>query len=145
MANYYDLSYDDCKHKLINILLDIRFNNKNENTHIELFLKKINWMLSNKDYIKKILNIYDILGNIFDQNESITIIERTLKEQNLRYITHKKKNPIITTKVNECFYKKIAFLSLNEKLDGDKLTEICSILKNNNFFYEQMKKFNLRN
>jgi hypothetical protein len=183
MANYYGLYYDDWKHKLINILLEIRFNNKNENNNIELFLKKIIWMLSNKDYIKKILNVYVILTNIFDQNEYITIIERTLKEQNLRYITHEKKNSIITTQVNECFYKIIAsfcysiippyvdlkkkvktidyiialtngikiikglnddlnifsievilidelikiydILSLNEKLDGDKLIEIC--------------------
>ena len=194
IANYYNLSYDDCKHKLINILLDIRFNNKKENDQIKLLLKKINWMLGNKDYIKKILNIYDILKNIYKENEYITIINRTLKEQKLRYITHEKKNPEITTEVNECFYKIIAsfcysvippyidlkkkiktidyinslknamktikglnddlnifsievdlmdefiniydILSLNEKLDGDKLTEICSILKNNNLIMQ---------
>ena len=200
MANYYNLSYDDCKHKLINKLLDIRFNNKNESTQIELLLTKIIWMLSNKDYIKKILNIYDILSNIFEENEYIEIIEKTLEEQNLRYITHEKKNPIITTKVNECFYKIIAsfcysiippyvdfkkkvkpteidyiialtngmkiirglndelnifsievilidelikiydILSLNEKLDGDKLTDICSILKNNNLILQTNEK-----
>jgi len=198
MANYYNLSYDDCKHKLINILLDIRYNNKNENTEIELLLTKIIWMLSNKDYIKKILNIYDNLKIIFEENEYIDIIVRTLEEQNLRYITHEKKNPIITTKVNECFYKIIAsfcysiippyvdfkkkvksidyiialangmkiirglnddlnifsievilidelikiydILSLNEKLDGDKLKDICSFLKNNNLILQTNEK-----
>ena len=53
IANYYDLSYDDNKHKLINILLDLRFKNKSGKIQIELLLKKINWMLGNKDYIKK--------------------------------------------------------------------------------------------
>ena len=197
-VNYYNLSYDDCRHRLINILLDIRFNDKNGNTQIELLLKKIIWILSNKDYIKKILNIYDILKNIFSENEYITIIERVLKEQNLRYITKKKKNPFITTKVNECYYKIIAsfcysiippyidfkkkvrtidyiiditnamkiikglndelnifsievdlldelikiydILSLNQKLDGDKLAEICAILKNNNLILQTNEK-----
>ena len=198
LANYYNLSYDDCKHKLINKLLDIRFNNKNESTQIELLLTKIIWILSNKDYIKKILNIYDILSKIFEENEYIEIIVKTLEEQNLRYITHEKKNPIITTKVNECFYKIIAsfcysiippyvdfkkkvksidyiialtngmkiikglndelnifsievilidelikiydIFSLNDKLDGDKLKDICSILKNNNLILQTNEK-----
>ncbi len=198
IANYFNLSYDDCKHKLINILLDIRFNIKKENDPIKLLLKKINWILGNKDYIKKILNIYDILKNIFKENEYITIINRTLKEEKFRYITHEKKNPNITTEVNECFYKIIAsfcysiippytdlkkkiktiyyinsltnamkiikglndelklfsievdlldelikvydILSLNEKLDGDNLTEICLILKNSNLILQINEK-----
>lgn len=198
IVNYYNISYDDSKHKLINKLLDLRFGIKKEDNNIELLLKKLNWLLGNNDYIKKILNIYDILKNIFQENEYITIIEKTLKEQNLRYITHEKKNPIITTEVNECFYKIIAsfcysiippyidfkkkiktisyinsvtnamkiikglnddlnifsievdlldeliqiyeVLSLNEKLDGDNLTEICSILKNNNSILQTNEK-----
>ncbi len=198
ITNYYNLSYDDDKHKLLNILLDLRFKVEKENIQIELLLKKINWILGNKDYIKKILNVYDILKNIFDENQYITIIERTLKEQNLRYITHEKKNPIITTEVNECFYKIIAsfcysiippyidlkkkvrtinyidqltsamkiikglndelhifsievdlidelikiyeILSINGKLEGDKLEEICLILKNNNLILQTNEK-----
>jgi hypothetical protein len=65
-------------------------------------------MLGNKDYIKKIWNIYDILKNIFNENEYLNIIEKTLKEEIFRYITHEKINPLITTEVNECFYKIIA-------------------------------------
>jgi hypothetical protein len=48
-------------------------------------------MLGNKDYIKKILNTYDILKNIFNENEYLNIIEKTLKEEIFRYITHEKK------------------------------------------------------
>ena len=198
IANYYDLSYDDSNHKLINILLDLRFENKKDNDSIELLLKKINWILGNKDYIKKILNIYEILKNIFSQNEYINILDKTLKEQKLRYITHDKKNPAITTEVNECFYKIIAsfcysiippyidfkkkiksidyidslksamkiikglnddlnifsievdlieeliaiyeVFTLNEKLEGDILTEICSILKKNNLILQTNEK-----
>ena len=57
---------------------------------------------------KKILNIYEILENIFNENEYLNIIEKTLKEEIFRYITHEKVNPLITTEVNECFYKIIA-------------------------------------
>ena len=197
-ANYYDLSYDDSKHKLINILLEIRFENKKENDSIKLLLTKINWMLGNKDYIKNILNIYDILKNIFQEDDYIIIIEKVLKEEKLRYITHEKKNPAITTEVNECFYKIIAsfcysiippyidfnkkiksiyyidslvsalkiieglnddlnifsievvlieelikvyeIFSLNDKLDGNSLKEICAILKKNNLILQSNEK-----
>ena len=151
---------------------------------------KINWIESNQDYIIKILKIYDILKNIYEENQFVKIIENTLNNEKLRYITNEKKNPDITTEVNECFYKIIAsicysiippsinfkkiigtydylesvknaikiiksindelylfsievdlieeliqiyeILELNEKLDGEKLNEICLSLKRNN-------------
>ena len=190
VANYYDLSHDDSKHKLINLILDIRFEKQNKTDSIELLLTKINWILGNKDYIKNILNIYEILKHIFEEDDYIIIIEKILKEEKLRYITHEKKNPAITSEVNTCFYKIIAsfcysiippyidfnkkiksidyinsvinamkiikglndnlktfsievdlieemikvyeIFSLNDKLDGENLKEICSILKKSN-------------
>ena len=38
-------------------------------------------------------------------NDYLTIFENTLNKEKLKYITHEKKNPEITTEINECFYK----------------------------------------
>lgn len=87
-------------------------------------------MLGNKDYIKKILNIYDIMKNIFNENEYLNIIEITLKEEIFRYITHEKKNQLITTEVNECFYKIIAsfcYSIISPYVDFKKKLEILTI------------------
>ena len=196
LLNYNNLSYKDCKHDLINLIINIRFDEKksifekNKNNSLKLLLMKINWIESNQDYIIKILKIYDILKNIYEENQFVKIIENTLNNEKLRYITNEKKNPDITTEVNECFYKIIAsicysiippsinfkkiigtydylesvknaikiiksindelylfsievdlieeliqiyeILELNEKLDGEKLNEICLSLKRNN-------------
>ena len=203
MLNYLNLSYNDSKHKLILLLLDLRFDDKkriieNNQSNLLKLVIKINWLESNKDYIIKILNIYDILKNIFEENEYIKIIESTLNEEKLRYITHEKKNPEITTEVNECFYKILAsfcysiippyidfkkqigsnnyidclinamkiikslnddlsiysievdlieeliqiyeVLSLNEKLDKEKLTNICMAIKKNNSILQMNKE-----
>ena len=204
MLNYMNLSYNDNKHKLILLLLNIKFNDKkrivenNKDNLIKLLLIKIIWLESNKDYITIILNIYDILENIFQENEYISIIEKILIEEKLRYITHEKKNPDITIEVNECFYKILASLcysmippyidfkkqissnkyidclsnsikiiktlnddlsifsievdlieeliqiyeamSLNQKLDKDKLSNICMSLKKNNLILQTNKE-----
>ena len=201
---YENVSYNDNKHKLINLLLNIRFNDKmrivenNQNDILKCLLMKINWIESNRDYIIKILDIYDILENIFEGVEYIKVIEKILNEEKLRYITHEKKNPDITTEVNECFYKILAalcysiippyvdfqtkiesfiyidyvkkamkiikslndelniysievdlidefiqiydVLSLNNKLDKDKLTDICFSLKKNNLILQENKE-----
>jgi len=114
ILNYYHLSYNDYYHLLINLLLKIRFNEEkaivknNKNNSLKLLLMKINWIEANKDYIIKILKIYDFLKNNFEENEFYSIIENTLKMEKLRYITNEKKNPDITTEVNECYYKLLA-------------------------------------
>ena len=202
--NYENMSFNDNKHKLINLLLNIRFNDKkrivenNQNDILKCFLIKTNWMEANKDYIIKILEIYDILEEIFEEGKYIKILEKILNEEKLRYITHEKKNPEITFEVNECFYKILAalcysiippyvdfktkieslfyidyvknamkiikslndelnvysievdlidefikiyeVLSLNDKLDKDKLTDICISLKKNNLILIENKE-----
>ena len=114
MFNLNILSYNDNKHKLINILLNLRFNEKIEivkkykNDPLKLLLIKINWIESNVDYIIRIIKIKDILDNIFEGEKLVEIIEKTLSKENLRYITNENKNPDITMEVNECFYKILA-------------------------------------
>ena len=129
---YESVSYNDSKHKLINLIINIRFDDtkkiveNNNNDPLKLLLMKINWMEANKIYITKILDIYDILEMVFEEKDYIKIFEETLREQKLRYITHEKKNPDITTEVNECFYKILAsfcysvippYIDFNEKID----------------------------
>ena len=130
--NNINLSYNDNKHKLIILLLGERFNEKkriikiNNDEPLKLFLIKINWIEANSDYIIRILKIYDILKDLFDENEYIKIIEKIMKEETLRYITNEKKNPEITTEVNECFYKILAsfcysiippYINFDEKIE----------------------------
>ena len=112
--NYNNVSSNDCKHELINLLLNIRFNEskkvveKNKNDSLKLIFIKINWIISNRDYIIKILKIFNILEKIFEENEYIKILKETLNKEKLRYITNEKKNPDITIEVNECYYKILA-------------------------------------
>ena len=114
--NYQNVSYNDCKHELINLIIKIRFDgmkrivSKNKNNALKLLILKFNWIESNKDFLIKILKIYDILKDIFEENEFIKIISKVLNSEKLRYITHEKKNHPISIEVNECFYKILASL-----------------------------------
>ena len=114
MLNYYGISYNDCKHKLICLLLDLRFNERkeifinNKNDQMKLLLMKINWLEANYSYIIRIVKIFNLLKNIFKENELFEKIEEVIKKENLRYITNEKKNPDITTEVNECYYLLLA-------------------------------------
>lgn len=113
---YNCLSYNDNKHKLINLLLNIRFNKEkkiiqnNQDDSLKLNIIKINWLEANVNYIIKILEIYDILKNNFEGN-FVKVIEEVLENEDLKYITNEKKNPGITTEVNECYYKLLASIS----------------------------------
>ena len=108
---YKLLYYNDYRYTLIILLLEYRFEKevKIESNEINLLLLKIIWIEANQDYIIKILKIYDILANIFNYKEELlAIIKKTLAKENFRYITNEKKNPEITSEVNECYYKILA-------------------------------------
>ena len=111
--NQQEFFYNDYRYNLINLLLDERFTeeNKKENNSLKLLLLKFNWIEANNNYIIKILKIYDILANIFNnKNEFLKIIKTIFDNERLRYITNEKKNPEITSIVNKCYYKLIASL-----------------------------------
>lgn len=75
-------SYNDTNHKLINLILNLRFNKNNkivkdnENNQIKIVLIKIVWLESNKKYIENILQIYNNnnLKEIF-KNKLLDLIE----------------------------------------------------------------------
>ena len=111
--NQQKIIYNDYKYEIINLLLDERFEKKEkiEDDSIKSLLLKIIWIEANNNYIIKILRIYDILANIFNnKNELLKLIKKVLNNEKLRYITNEKKNPEITSEVNTCYYKLIASL-----------------------------------
>ena len=83
MTYNYRLYYDDLIRKLINLLLEIKIDIKKGKQVDKITTKIINQVFGNKYYMKKILNICDIIKFIFQQNERITTIEIILNEQNL--------------------------------------------------------------
>ena len=83
MTYNYRLYYDDLTRKLINLLLEIKIDIKKGKQVDKITTKIINQVFGNKYYMKKNLNICDIIKIIFQQSEQITIIERILNEQNL--------------------------------------------------------------
>ena len=99
---------DDVYHKLLNLLLKLRFkNNENENDkNINSLLLKIIWIESNGNYILNILRILEHVINILDSDKLINKIEELIykSEKKINYITNKDRNPEHTREVNECYY-----------------------------------------
>jgi len=111
---------DDIYHKLIEILLKLRFK---EEKDINGLLIKMIWIESNVNYILNILKIFDNAIHIYNNNSNKLyeqIEELIFKNENkIRYITNEKKNPEHTKEVNECFY--ILLASLCYSITSDKI------------------------
>jgi hypothetical protein len=137
--NFGIYNKDDIYHKIIELLLSLRFNKENRimkgDNKINILLIKIIWIESNVNYI---LNIYKIIekalniyGNYENENESKEILYKTIdaliKKDNIKYITNKKKNPKHTKEVNECFYKLLASFCYSITSDEIKLVDISDI------------------
>ena len=119
---------DDIYHKLLNLLLKIRFDNKsiikaNENNQINILLIKIIWIESNVKYILNILKIVDFALEIFNNDESKLFkkIEELISKKNIKYITKENRNPKHTKEVNECFYIFLAVICYSITSDEIKL------------------------
>ena len=118
--NSYDIyQKDDIYHKLIELLLKLRFKDEN----ISLLMKMI-WIESNVNYILSILKIFEIAMLIFeDENKLYNKIEELIKENKIKYITNEKKNPEHTKEVNECYYILLASICYIITSDDIKLTK----------------------
>jgi hypothetical protein len=78
---------DDIYHKLIELLLKIRFKDEK----ISLLMKMI-WIESNVNYILSVLIIFENVMPIFeDENKLYNKIEELIKENKIKYITNEKK------------------------------------------------------
>ena len=107
---------DDIYHKIIELLLSLRFNNGNETTEndnkIDNLIIKIIWIESNINYVINILKIIENSIIIFGDNEDILYdkIEKLYKENNIKYITKQKRNAEDTKEVNQCYYILLAII-----------------------------------
>ena len=105
-------SFKDYYYRLINLILNIRFNennkiiNKYRTNDLNILLIKIIWLESNMKYIIEIINIYNILQNNIKEKQLkfIDLIEDRIKRGNINYIINEAKNPKETKEVNECYY-----------------------------------------
>ena len=139
---FKNLPFNDIYHKLVILLLDLRYNEEhkiiedNKDDKIKLFLIKIIWLESNINYIQKIIQLYKILNNIFsDNNKLFNLVEEIIKNKNIRYITNEDKNPEHTTEVNECFYIILAAICLSVLPDNINFKET-----DQNFYFSSLKK-----
>ena len=103
---------DDIYHKIIILLLNLRFNEDNRiiqsKDNLKFLLIRIIWLESNVNYILNIIKLIKCANKIFENNELLynKIKEEIFKENEykLNYISNKKRNPIITKEVNQCYY-----------------------------------------
>ena len=117
---------DDIYHKLLELLLKLRFDDKaiireNENNKINILLIKIIWIESNVNYILNILKIIEFALEIFgnDEKNLFKEIEELITKNNIKYLTNELKNPEHTKEVNECYYKLLA--SICYSITSDKV------------------------
>ena len=150
-----DFYKNDEYHKLIELLLKLRFKKEMNENNMNDLLTKIIWIESNVNYILNILKIFNCSLDILNhsKNNLYNMIEELIfkSEKKIRYITNKDRNPEHTKEVNECYYILLAsicncitsediVLSLpkndknNKEIDVfkyyDKIIEINKILVN---------------
>ena len=126
---------DDMYHKIIEILLKIRFNDEktiiknNKGNKMNNLIIKLIWIESNMNYILNIFSIIEngiiILNN--NSNKFLNKIEELIfKEKSIKYITNESKNPLHTKEVNECYYLLLAGICYCITSDEIKLIELSS-------------------
>ena len=115
---------NDIYHKLIKILIKLRFEDKKimkDSNKINKLLIKIIWMESNANYILSILKIFEIALPIFNHNEIelYNNIEEIIFKENIKYIYNGKKIKDHINEVSECYY--IVLGSICYSLISDKI------------------------
>ena len=151
--NNSDNSRNEINHQIIELLLNLRFNEKNEiiknnrDDSTKILLIKIMWMESNVNYILSLLKLFSLAKQVFndDGKKLYEKIEEIIKDEkkNIKYITNETRNPEHTREVNECYYIISAILCLCVTSEEIKLTEslnfeevgierYCEVLKNMN-------------
>ena len=123
---------DDIYHKLIELLLKLRYNEENEiiknNDKINILIIKIIWIESNVNYIINIFKIFESAIPIFNNSNTLfnKIEDLILKENEIKinYIINEMKNPEHTKEVNECYYLLLASICYSITSDEIELKEL---------------------
>ena len=157
-----EVYFKSCKN-IIKLLLNLRFSSErnqiienNETQPINILFIKILWIVSNTNYIKNIIKLFDLAKNILNYDQEGNIIYEMTeniinnKENSIRYIVNPTRNPEHTREVNECFYIILASLCLSITSKDIKLTDSkddSENFKNNEInimnYYDQLKKINI--
>ena len=148
---------DDSYHKIIDILLKLRFNEKsdiiknNKENKINILLIKMMWIESNVNYILNIFRILEYAIKIFNDNENKLfqkMEELLFKENNIKYIIDGRKNLSYTKEVNESYYILLTSIFYCITSDEIKLNKINDYKKNDeseieiNYYYNNLKEIN---
>ena len=138
---------DDIYHKLIEILIKLRFNDENKlikgNNEVNILLIKVIWLESNVNYILNLFQIVEKSIIIYNNNDNILynkIDELILKENKIKYIINEKENPECRKEVNECYYILLASICYSIASDEITLYELVDN-KNNNELQIQINHY----
>ena len=140
---------DDIYHKLIELLLKIRFNNENQiikdNNEINFLLLKIIWLESNINHILNIFNIFENAKALYnyDENTLFKEIDELIKGNSIKYIINERKTPEHTKEVNECYYILLASLCYIITTDKIQLIELIENKKSNDLKIEINDYYNI--
>ena len=121
---------DDIYHKLIELLLKLRFKEEN---NINGLLMKILWIESNINYILNIFKIFENAIPIYNSRNKLyqKIEELIFKNENkINYIMNERRNPEHTKEINECYY--IVLASICYCITSDEIRLTASIDNKNN-------------
>ena len=143
--DFYDK--EDIYHKLIELLLKLRFNKENniikDNNIINILSIKIIWIESNINYILRIFQIFEKCIPMFkDEKQFYSHMEEILfkeSENKIKYINYDEKNLEHKKEVNECFYLLLASICYCITSDKIVLTELNNNKENNEIQITQYK------
>ena len=128
---------DDFYHKLIELIIKIKFDFENElinnqKNKIIIFLIKIIWIESNILYILIICKLFEIALIIFrnDENKLFNIIKKLIKDEDLSKSNTKSDN-IYLNEIDQSFYLLISKICLIITSDKIELTENNNNIKEN--------------
>ena len=144
--NVYEMyNKDDIYHKIILLLLDLRFNGENiivkSNNNTKILLTRIIWLESNINYVLNILKLIDIARPIFNDDNNIfynKIQEEIINKDKIkiRYITTNKRNSEMTKEVNECYYILLAKICYSITSEDIQLITYADNTNQNNIYIE---------
>ena len=153
----YINSYSKTKinNNLIHLLLNLRFNEKNEiiknnsKEPLKIIIQKIMWIESNVNYISNILKIFELAKELFkdDEKQLFSNIKNIVNDNNrkISYIFNESRNPEHTKEVNECFYillASICYCITSEKIQLSQSPSEEDKVKIN-LYYRNLKEINI--
>ena len=134
----YNFIMNDVPHKIILLLLDLKFKEFNEEEKYKIPLQdiiaKILWLEANSKYIKDLLDLYNIISEsiIYEKKEKEFLFIQILNYLSKIEIKYEPKEPQLA-KVNAPYYKIIIIL-FKCMIDEQSIKNVASKNKNDNYY-----------